>query len=173
MATSSRTFYTALIAQTAGTYDLDADLVEALVICESAGRADAFRFEPQYAHRYRIATKYPQWPVRAVASSYGLMQIMCPTAFGLGFAGEPEELFQPAMNLDWGCRYLRACFDWANTYGPPQAATEADILRGALCGYNGGRNSNTSPLNPRPSNIAYAQRVLTTARGLVSGQPLA
>ena len=158
----SSTPYTILIQQTADTYGLDADLVEALVICESAGHADAFRFEPQYAHRYRIATKYPKWPVRAIASSYGLMQIMGPTAFDLGFKGEPEELFLPTINLHWGGKYLKACFDWAATFKAP----EADTVRGALCGYNGGRNSSTSPLNPRPSNIAYAQRVIATAKEL-------
>ena len=160
---AARTAYTTLIHARAEALALDADLFEALVLCESTGHADAFRFEPQYALRYRIAARYPQWPVRAVASSYGLMQLMVPTAWTLGFVGEPEELFVPATNLHWGGLYLKACFDWAASF----KASDADTVRGALCGYNGGRNSNTSPLNPRPPNVAYAQRILGVAGQLV------
>ena len=159
----ARTAYTALIAQTASEHDLDPNLFEALVICESAGRADAFRFEPQFAVRYHIAQKFPQWPVRAVASSYGLTQIMCSTAYELGWRDPcPEYLFIPEVNLYWGAHYLRLCFDWAAAFNAP----ESDTLRGALCSYNAGRNSNTSPLNPRPSNVAYSVRVLTKASAL-------
>ena len=158
----ARTAYRPQIGTACPQFELNPDLVEALILVESAGHADAFRFEPQYAVRYKIAQKFPTWPVRATASSYGLMQIMFPTAHQLGFRGEPEELFLPTTNLHWGCAYLKTCFDWAAAF----RAAEADTLRGALCAYNGGRNSLTSPLNPRPPNAAYHHKVLAIAREL-------
>ena len=160
-------WYASAIDAAAG--DLDPALVAALILVESGGRADAFRFEPQYAQRYRITAHpiYKQWPVRAVASSYSLMQIMFPTAYELGFRGEPEALFLPTTNLHWGCKNLQACFEWAASFHQSDART----LQGALCGYNGGRNSSTSPMNPRPPNIAYAGKVLSTLAGFVQRAP--
>lgn len=162
---ATRTAYTALIQQAAAHYGVDPTLLEALVLVESAGHADAFRFEPQYALRYHVAERFPQWPVRAVAASYGLCQIMYPTALALGYDPtiEPEQLFVPVTNLHYGAAQLRRCVDWAAGFGQSEALT----LQAALCGYNGGCNSHTSPLNPRPSNIGYAVRVLNTARSLV------
>lgn len=87
---------------------LDPDLVEAIVMVESyGGRADAFRHEPGFWTKYladnpRYAGKNP----RRVSSSYGLMQVMYPTAVDLGFRHEPEMLFLPGMNLDYGTKYL-------------------------------------------------------------------
>ena len=158
----TRTAYTAVIETAATAWELDPHLLEALVIAESAGHADAFRFEPLYAQRYRVAERYPQWPVRAVAASYGLCQLMFLTAKGLGYVGEPEGLFLPSLNISLGAQYLRACWDWATTFGQPDPVT----LQAALCSYNGGRNSNTSPMNPRPSNITYAVKVLKIASDL-------
>lgn len=46
------------------------------------------------------------------AQAYGLMQLRIPTASEV--AGRPvtvEELFDPAFNLDLGCRYLRRMLD--------------------------------------------------------------
>ena len=160
---STRTAYTSLIISTAELHQLDPNLFEALVLTESAGRADAFRFEPQFAQRYKIAEKYPQWPVRSVAASYGLTQVMCSTAYELGWRDAcPEYLFIPEVNLYWGGLYLHECLVWAAGFKAP----EADTLRGALCAYNGGRNSHTSPLNPRPFNIAYAAKVLSIVKEL-------
>lgn len=90
------------------------------------------------------------------------MQCLGASMYDLGFQGEPEELFVPEINLKWGSYYLSQCFEWAQTFRAP----EADTLRAALCAYNGGRNSQTSPLNKRPKNIAYAVRILTLARAL-------
>ena len=150
---ANRTAYTAQIHDAATVYHLDPDLFEALVICESAGHADAFRFEPQYAIRYHMAEKFPLWPVRATAASYGLTQIMFPTVVEFGYTGPPEGLFEPRLNLDYGGRYLHACLEWAIqvTAPPPEQQLSA------LAAYNGGRNSAQRP--PRPKNIAYALRI--------------
>lgn len=60
-------------------------------------------------------------------ATYGLMQIKYPTARGMGFAGKPKDLFDPATNLEWGMRYL---------------AGARRIAKGSICGtvlrYQGG-----------------------------------
>ena len=161
-----RTPYHPLILKAAQEAEIDGDLFAALVWVESSGRADAFRFEEIYAKRYKIAEHpiYKQWPVRAVASSYGLTQIMVPTAYELGWRDPtPEYLFIPEVNLYWGAAYLRACVDWANQW---TKASEASRVISALSAYNGGRNSANTPLQRSPRNGAYAAKVLQTARAM-------
>ena len=41
-----------------------------------------------------------------VAASYGICQIMFPTAVGLGYNSEPEGLYNPEENIKLGCRML-------------------------------------------------------------------
>lgn len=99
--------YREAIALAANKYELDPQLVEALVLQESAGKADAFRQEPAFWARYcahdpRFADEDP----RRIASSYGLMQVMYTTALDHGYGGQPEGLFDIATNLEFGCRVL-------------------------------------------------------------------
>ena len=90
--------YRAEIDAAATTHGLDADLVAAVVEQESAGRFYAYRYEAEFFLRY-LATK-PEWKDRdphEVAASFGLMQVMFPTAVELGFTGEPWDLFNPRI----------------------------------------------------------------------------
>lgn len=161
---AARTAFTAHIKETATNYELDANLLEALILIESNGQSWVSRYEPQFYKRYQLSKRPEFQPdARRWAVSYGLTQLLGATAFDLGFKGDPEGLFHIETNLDWGAYYLSQCFVWAQTFNAP----EADTLRAALCAYNGGRNSNTSPLNPRPRNIAYAVRVTKTAQELL------
>ncbi|MGU9981523.1 transglycosylase SLT domain-containing protein [Phreatobacter sp. HK31-P] len=45
--------------------------------------------------------------VRGAAGEYGLTQIKCPTARGIGFRGACSALLDPATNLHWGLTHLR------------------------------------------------------------------
>lgn len=140
------TDYRNLIEVSAGRQELDPDLVEAIILTESSGHADAFRYEPDFWRRYM--KDKPQWQgaiPRRVSSSYGLMQIMYPVAWELGFRGEPEELFIPSLNLSYGCLKLRLLVDWAR-----------DDVDRALAAYNGGKGGNGRyPLR----NAAYVEKV--------------
>jgi len=111
-------------------HGLDPNLVEAVVICESAGRTDAFRFEPAFYARY--LQDRPEWQKqnpRRVASSYGLMQVMYTTAVDNGFTYDaPEYLFIPTVGLDMGCAILADLMEWS----------DGDVLK-ALAAYNGGK----------------------------------
>jgi hypothetical protein len=131
--------YTAEIRAAAAAHGLSTAIFEALVIAESSGRADAFRFEPGIAEQLadgRLHAKHlPANPApRRIASSYGLAQVLFITACDYGFAGEPEELFVPVQSLAYGARHLAAQLAWAG----------GDYAR-ALAAYNGGRRGNVAP----------------------------
>jgi soluble lytic murein transglycosylase-like protein len=137
--------YRALIESTAKGHGLDPNLVEAIVIAESSGQTDAFRFEPAFFDRYlKHHPTHAQANPRRVSSSYGLMQVMFTTAQQYGFFDEPEELFKPSVGLQFGCLHLRRLLRWA----------EGDT-RKALAAYNGGQG-NASGAAPQ----RYASKVL-------------
>lgn len=60
----------------------------------------------------------------------GLMQVRPQTARWLGFAGEPEALYQPRINLEYGVRYLARAWELA----------DGDLCR-AILKYNAGHNA--------------------------------
>jgi soluble lytic murein transglycosylase-like protein len=124
---------------------IDPDLLEALVMIESSGEADARRFEPEYFDRYlKNNPDYAGAVPERVAKSYGLCQIMYPTARQYGFRHEPEMLFLPGVNLDLGAKILRALL---NKYDGDEGK--------ALQAYNGGPG-NVGKARPE----AYSKRVL-------------
>lgn len=95
-----------LIVTAAGLHRLDPDLVAAIVEAESGGNPSAV----------------------SRAQAYGLMQVRVPTARDMARRDVTvEELFDPVVNLDLGCRYLRRMLD---RYGGD--------LRLALMAYNAG-----------------------------------
>lgn len=153
---SSRTSYSPLISATANAHGLDPNFVEAVVIQESSGATDAFRFEPKFYARYLAKNPaYAGQNPRRISSSYGLMQVMYVVAKELGFAGEPEELFVPMVGLEWGCRRLAVLMTWA----------KGDLLSVAAA-YNGGRADNEPGHQPMLRNEVYGRHVLTIMKGL-------
>lgn len=120
-----------LIVVAAVRHRLDPDLVAAVVEAESSGN-------PTAASR---------------AQAYGLMQVRVPTARDMaGRDVTVEELFDPLVNLDLGCRYLRRMLD---RYG-------GDI-RLALMAYNAGPGKVDAWLATEPDpalvlrNVAYGE----------------
>jgi hypothetical protein len=103
-----KTTHRPLIDTVAARYALDADLLEAQVIIESSGQADAFRWEEGFYQHYILGKTLPYGDLGPLAAcSYGLLQIMFAVAYELGFRGRPEELFVPAVGLDLGAKKLR------------------------------------------------------------------
>lgn len=160
------TRYWDLITKVAAEFKLDPVLVEAIVVTESSGNADAFRFEPMFYNRY-IKPKglFPGQNPRRVSSSYGLMQVMYPTALENGYPKEypPERLFEPELSLRAGCRLLRSLLDWAAGF---PGTTPEKQLSAALASYNGGRGSN-KPTDTPLRNGVYADKVLRNRNQLV------
>ena len=140
--------YRAEIRQAAAAHGLDARVVEAIVMVESAGKTHAYRYESGFWAKY--LANHPDYrganPER-VSASYGLMQVMYPVAREMGFLfADPELLFVPATGLEYGCRKLASLLTWS----------DGDLPQ-ALAAYNGGKAKNvTPPLR----NQAYADRVL-------------
>ena len=120
-----------LIASTAIRHRLPVDLVAAIVEAESGGNPSAV----------------------SRAQAYGLMQVRVPTARDMaGRDVTVEELFDPVVNLDLGCRYLRRMLD---RYG-------GDV-RLALMAYNAGPGRVDAWLLSEPDpalvlrNVAYGE----------------
>lgn len=140
-------------------FALDPLLVEAIVLTESGGNTDAFRFENDFYNRYLKPLKmYVGQNPRRISSSYGLMQIMWPTAVerGLSPTDPPEALFVPEKGIEFGCRQLAFLVAWAETFtdATPQAKLEA-----VIASYNGGRGGNKPTETPK-RNISYVRKVL-------------
>lgn len=155
-------WYRTEIEQAAKEHGLDPFVVAGVVLAESGGLTHSYRFEPQFWKRYRLAEQpfYSEQNPRRWSASYGLLQIMATTAREQGHTGLPEDLFQPACGLRFGCKYLKACFEWAAKW----QAGDKDTLISALAAYNGGRSSAQKP--PNPVNAPYALRVLTHLESL-------
>lgn len=93
-------------------YNLKKLLLKSLAITESSLIPTATRFEPLYWERYM--KNDPLWAdkdPKVVSASYGLLQIMLPTAMGLGFTGTTEELCDPMINILLGAKFLRQLID--------------------------------------------------------------
>ena len=137
--------YRDLIVSTAGGHGLDPNLVEAVVIAESSGHTDAFRFEPGFYRRYLEGkSEYAGQNPRRVSSSYGLMQVMFTTAQQYGFKDNPEALFVPESGLQYGCLHLKTLLRWSK--GDERKAAAA---------YNGGQG-NWNGTDPQ----RYASKVM-------------
>ncbi|MHC4729251.1 MAG: lytic transglycosylase domain-containing protein [Planctomycetota bacterium] len=134
-----------LVEIVARSQGLDANLVAGVVHAESRGNPTAV----------------------SRAQAYGLMQLRIATASEV--AGRPvtvEELFDPAFNLDLGCRYLRRMLD----------RFDDDVLL-ALMAYNAGPGSVERWLSKERDPVAilrhhaygetrgYVRKVLRHARG--------
>lgn len=143
-------WYRADIEVAASRHGLDPNLVEAIVRVESSGLTHAYRYEDGFFHRYLADNQaYDGANPRRVSSSYGLMQIMYPTAKEeLGFSGAPENLFVPTVGLDAGCAHLAKLLTQVG----------GDLER-AIAAYNGGLGGSRRPFPPVVS--IYVNRVQT------------
>lgn len=71
-------------------YDVEPKLIYATIMLESGGDTYAIRHEPLIGD-----------------ASYGLGQILYGTARSIGFDGNPQDLYDPAVNIDLIARYHR------------------------------------------------------------------
>jgi soluble lytic murein transglycosylase-like protein len=87
-------------------------LVLAVIQQESGGDEKAHRYEPAYERRYILNNR--AWIERCreigitskqAATSYGLMQLMFPTAWGFG-CRHPDDLYDPDQNIRFGTALL-------------------------------------------------------------------
>jgi len=81
--------YDDLIMSASMTYNVPFHWIKAIIGAESNFNPNAYREEPAIGD-----------------ASYGLMQILYRTAVEMGFTGRPENLFDPALNITLGTKYL-------------------------------------------------------------------
>ena len=61
-----------------------------------------------------VVTLESNWDAKALSQgNYGLGQIKCGTARGIGFNGKCDALLQPEVNLEYSMTYLRMALDQA------------------------------------------------------------
>ncbi|PID56443.1 hypothetical protein CSB45_11360 [candidate division KSB3 bacterium] len=115
-------------------YSVAIPVIIATVVTESSGDAKAYRHEAAFYRRYIKKNAFwknnPYYKApRRISSSYGLMQIMYTTAYAVGFRGTPEDLYDPAVNIDAGAAYMASAFQVRqHGWDPPKIA----------CAYNAG-----------------------------------
>jgi soluble lytic murein transglycosylase-like protein len=86
--------FTAAVEDNAATWGVDPDLLRAVVWRESRGNPDATG-----------DLQDPRGP------ALGLGQVLLQTARGMGFPGNPSELYDPQVNLYYAAQYLRSRLD--------------------------------------------------------------
>jgi soluble lytic murein transglycosylase-like protein len=93
--------------------DLKAGQVDPVVFNLVTEKAKEHRVPYKLAHAVVTVESMYNPRVRGKRGEYGLGQILCSTAKGLGFNGKCEQLAEPATNLVWTMAYLRMALDKA------------------------------------------------------------
>lgn len=131
--------YDDLFRATERQFSIVPNMLKALAFVESSWNPRAYRYEPAFWDHY--LKDDPRWsscdPAQ-VSASYGLCQLMYTTAVSIGFDGPADRLYNPAINIDLGGRYLRILLDevWrdkAQWYDFPISAMDCALAR-----FNGG-----------------------------------
>jgi len=120
--------YEPLVVKAAQRYGLDVDFVHAVIRAESNYDAAAI----------------------SIKGAVGLMQLMPATAAQYGV----KDIYDPAQNLEGGCRYLR---DLVRLYGGNTKSAIAKVLSA----YNAGQEAvrKYSGIPPYPETRAYIRRI--------------
>jgi len=150
---------------------IDPALILAVIQQESGGNPEARRFEPAYCERYidtdpkwqrRMA--YNRWAREDVASSYGLMQPMFPTAWGYG-CRDPRTLLDPDQNVRFGAAILSSLvrkYSNGKKFHQIEDAELRGVLRLALAAYNGGSGGAIAVQKGEKTRaVRYADNVLS------------
>ena len=148
---------------------LTASLVLGLIHQESGGNERAYRFEPLY-HTGRIIgdTTWERrmdehgWEPRDVSASYGLTQLMFPTAWGYG-CRDPKQLYDPDYNIRLGCAHLAALRSHAQLASLPEALAAYNGGNGGAADYRAGRD--TAPVRYSRNVLALAAEYRTALGG--------
>jgi hypothetical protein len=140
-----------LIRLSAGTNNVDAELLAALLLHESSGKIHASRFEPGFFKRYidgvseeKLRGHWPKWSKDSSgnlkerldrSTSWGLGQIMGQTARENGFSANYLcELCDPEINIPFAAQFLARKFRQAADLG----FSQQELRKQALLRYNGG-----------------------------------
>ena len=159
MAKLTKLDYDKLFCSYGKKYGIKKLILKAVAVCESALDERAYRFEPGFWDKY--LKNNPEWNKRdpaEVSASYGLMQLMYPTATNLGFSGSGEDLYNPVYNIELGAKLLRRNLNRIYDLGL-HMNTQNLPIEIALARYNGGTWKNPDK-NGELRNIKYVKKVM-------------
>ncbi len=140
-------------------YALKKLLLKAVAEVESGMNQTAYRYEPGFWAKYMKDN--PEWKDKdpsVVSASYGLCQLMWSTAWGLGFRGTQEDLWNPVINVELGGKLLRVLIDKVRKRAAWTDSRLWDIEIALAC-YNGGAFGNPDEKG-NLRNQRYVDRVL-------------
>lgn len=139
-------------------------LILAVIEQESGGDKDAVRYEPEYEKRYKARCEEiageADIAVSCVASSYGLMQLMLPLAWG--YMSEEQRngdvvavVCDPAQNVRFGAAHLGALLrkeldkhnDNVSRALGLEKGIDASVIRAVAGRYNGAGSSSAYARN--------------------------
>lgn len=133
----------------------------AVIAQESGGKINAYRYEPAFYDRYiKDKEEWKKSPYykkpKVISASYGLMQLMVPTAIREGFSitSNPEVLYNPNVNLKYGARHLRRLL---SQYG--------NSFEKALQAYNTGKTAEYWSSVGYPTQAARAKKYSDSVMG--------
>lgn len=135
--------YGQIIRNACGKFNLNPEVIAAIIYVESGGDAAAFRYEPKFYDKYIKNKKWEELAGykpkhcnqrtegHARAISWGLMQVLGQTARELDYRAEflTELCTEPEDSVYCGCAYFDKCLK-----------KESDNEYKALLRYNGGGN---------------------------------
>lgn len=119
-------------------YDINPDVIDAIIHTESGGNFNVIRYEPhlQKAGWYLKWLRKEERQDPYCFCSYGLMQVMFAVARSYGFKGSPFQLMDPQMGIAYGSLHLRTLLRRYQSYpaaisaynqGTPRKAEEWQI----------------------------------------------
>jgi soluble lytic murein transglycosylase-like protein len=118
-----RNDFDGLISASSARWSVPFAWIKAVIGTESNFDPEAYRADPRIGD-----------------ASYGLMQLLSRTAAGLGFRGDPAELFDPALNIELGTELLsqlrgsygddfRRVYSAYNSGNPDRWETSSEVAR--------------------------------------------
>jgi soluble lytic murein transglycosylase-like protein len=154
-----------LFCSTARKFKLKAKFLKAVAVCESSLNERAYRFEPAFFEKYlKDKDEWKDKDPREVSASFGLCQLMFTTAWGMGYRGDGEGLYDPVVNVTLGARYIRKLIDKCKKERW-HFNTPFNPLSMAMARYNGGSYKNPDK-DGWIRNEAYVKKIFKTFRQL-------
>lgn len=143
------------IADNAGAWGVDMDLVKAIILTESSGLPWSFKYEPNFYKKYIASMKLSPSQGVLRSLSMGLMQVMGQKAVEMGCNPDAlPKLFDPVTNIFYGCKLLHNLFEKYKT------------IENVVAAYNAG--SPTKTATGKYENQDYVDKVLKNLKKVKS-----
>jgi len=148
--------YFDLISKHSKTFAIDPLLVAAIMTVESAADKYAARFEPKWSYFFNVEEFAQECDITQAtervfqATSIGLLQIMGSVIRELGWHGSIVEIFEPDLNIMYGCKKLN------------QISRRWPDLKDTIAAYNAGSPRRLK--DGRYENYWYVNKVLEHLR---------